>query len=269
MSGPVADKLFDVKLKVERAKRHVAEVEGALRCFYDLGPYKVSTGRDPNTRRLIYYVASVQETPRHLLLAAGDAIQNLRSALDHLAVQLYRAGAGGNERKVQFPIAADAGKYRELVPKMLPGVRQEALDLMDTVEPYKGGKGHRLWVLQELNNADKHRLLLTAGSAFHSIDIGAFGFAELFANGPDWLTAEPPIQFPSAFFRPADNMCPLRAGDVLFTDTPGAQVVERDLFRFNVAFNEPGIVEGEPLLETLQHLTSAVEEVVGHFARQV
>jgi hypothetical protein len=265
MSGPAADKLFGVELKVERAKRHIAEVECALGVFYDLKPYKVHTKRDPQTRKLIYFVASVEETPRHLLLAAGDAIQNLRSALDHLAFQLFLAGAGGKERKVQFPISADTAAYKDAVPRVLPGVRQDALDLLDTIEPYKGGKGHQLWVLQELNNADKHRLLLTAGSAFQSLDLGTYIFSRMITELPDWWPA-PPVPARSLFYRPADRMCPLKAGDELFIDLPDAEEVKGMQFRFNVALNEKGIAEAEPLLETLQRLTSVVEEVVGRFA---
>jgi hypothetical protein len=266
MLGPAADRLFDAKLKIERANRHISEVECALNAFYDLKPYKVRTKRDPQTRRLIYYVASIEETPRHLLLAAGDAIQNLRSALDHLAFQLFLAGVGGKERDVQFPISADATAYKNAVPRRLPGVRQDALDLLDAVEPYKGGKGHQLWVLQELNNADKHRLLLTAGSAFQSLDLGSYMYAKLSAQLPDWWPVETPFPSVPAFYKPSDRMCPLKAGDELFHDEPNAGEVKEMRFRFNVALNEKGIAEAEPLLETLRHLASVVEGVIGRFA---
>jgi len=48
-----------------------------------------------------------------------------------------------------------------------------AINAIDTTEPYQGGKGHSLWVLHKLNNIDKHRLLITVGSAYRSFNVGA------------------------------------------------------------------------------------------------
>jgi hypothetical protein len=38
-------------------------------------------------------------------------------------------------------------------------------------EPYRGGKGHGLWQLNELNNIDKHQLLIPAAAFNHSVDL--------------------------------------------------------------------------------------------------
>ncbi len=64
--------------------------------------------------------------------------------------------------------------------------------------------------------------------------------------------------FPSVFFRPADNLFPLKAGDELFIDAVDAEVNEKMQFRFNVALNEPGITDGKPSLETIHHLADLV-----------
>jgi len=66
----------------------------------------------------------------------------------------------------------------------------------------------------------------------------------------------------SAFFQPADVLFPLKEGDKLFIDAPDAEVNEQMQFRFNVALNEPGIIEGKPLLETVHQLTTLVEGIV-------
>jgi hypothetical protein len=44
-----------------------------------------------------------------------------------------------------------------------------AIAAIDAVQPY-GGRNDVLWHLHELNNIDKHRLILTVGSALHSFD---------------------------------------------------------------------------------------------------
>jgi hypothetical protein len=70
----------------------------------------------------------------------------------------------------------------------------------------------------------------------------------------------------SAFFKPADRLCPLKAGDELFIDMPDAEVDEKLEFRFDVAFSEPQISEGDPVLETLQQIVDLVDGLLTGFA---
>ena len=83
----VDERLKHVTLKMKRAKEHITALERELHAFLKSDPYKVGSKRDPKTRKLIYYVTAVESVPDRLLLIAGDAIQNLISALDHLAYQ--------------------------------------------------------------------------------------------------------------------------------------------------------------------------------------
>jgi hypothetical protein len=71
-----------------------------------------------------------------------------------------------------------------------------------------------------------------------------------------------PIQ---AFVRPADRMFPLKAGDVLFEGAPDTDPDEHMEFRFEVAFGEPQILEGEPLLETVHQMADLIGNVVATF----
>src|SRR5271156_3107684 len=103
-----------ITLKIERAKEHIASLDLEIRRFLNTDPYKVGTKRDPQTRSLIYYITGVDATPACLPLVAGDIIQNLMSALDHLAYQLVMSDTGDsppNQNWIYFPIADDAAKY--------------------------------------------------------------------------------------------------------------------------------------------------------------
>ncbi len=279
------DKLARVRLKIERAKQHVADLDRMLRAFYDTQPYKIGTKRDPNTRKLIYYVTSVEPAPLPILYLAGDAIQNLRSALDHLAFHLWQHGIycpGMAEDRVSFRIFGDAADYAAKFHGAVQGSRQDVIDALDAIEPYKGGKGHQLWVLHRLNNIDKHRELLAAGSAaFRSVNLGAFmtsgrmgaemlkamrRSAEARAKAMPHLPREE-VVLPvlDAYFRPADRMCPLKEGDELFIDAPDAEPNEKMNFRFDVALAEPQVAEGEPLLETIHHIAQLVDQIIVPF----
>jgi hypothetical protein len=59
---------------------------------------------------------------------------------------------------------------------------------------------------------------------------------------------------------------PLKAGDVLFMDFPNAKVNEKIKFGVQVAINEPGICEAEPLLGVLYASISRVRWLVKQFA---
>jgi len=54
---------------------------------------------------------------------------------------------------------------------------------------------------------------------------------------------------------------PLKTGDELLT-IPGSEVEEELKCNFIVAFGEPGVGEGKPLLETLQQMVNLVDNIV-------
>jgi len=162
-----------IKTKIERALVHIGELKSECSRFVESSPYLVQVRRAPLTRRPIYYVASVQHTPHQIALIAGDVLQNLRSALDHLAYQLVVVGKNspGPFSHVYFPIADNAEKYLAERNRKVAGMREYAIAAIDAVKPYQGGND-LLWRLHRLNNIDKHRLLIAVGSAYRSVNVG-------------------------------------------------------------------------------------------------
>lgn len=270
------ERLARIGLKIEWAKQHILNLNFQLKAFFDSNPYEIGTQRDPQTRRLIYYVAGVREVPPPISLAAGDIIHNLRGALDHLAFQLYLIGpggqAGGAGSRIYFPIADDVAKYKAEAPRKIKGLAPAAIKAIDAIEPYKGGqtdKSDTLWRLEKMNNIDKHRLLITIGSQFRSVDVGGDlqrGLQEAIAKGPPELaTTFGTVPKMDLFLQPGNRQFPLKAGDQLFMTPPDAEVDQNRQFRFEVAFGEKQIVEGQPLIETLQHMANMVDNLVISF----
>jgi hypothetical protein len=54
----------------------------------------------------------------------------------------------------------------------------------------------------------------------------------------------------------------LRSGDELLIGGADEEVNEKMQFRFNLAINEPGVIAGKPLLETVHHLADLVSNIV-------
>jgi hypothetical protein len=185
-------------------------------------------------------------------------IQNLRSALDHLAYKLcQQAGtAAGNERHIYFTIAESKTKYDTNKIRQMPGLAAPVVSAIDSIKLYKGGND-LLWQLNELNNVDKHRLIFTVGSLVRSADLGHYIAQSLptpFASMRDQV---------SAFFevKPSDGnytFDPLKVGAEVFSDQTTTEVKEVRL-RFEVVIYEKDVVEGRSLLETMQNMVTEVE----------
>jgi hypothetical protein len=168
------ERLASVRLKIGRAKCHIADLRLALRHFAGSQPYRVDNRPDPATGGPVYFLAGVADVPQAISVIAGDAIHNLRCALDHLAYQLVMVGAGSvPSHHVYFPVVDDPVENKHKFDKDVGGMRPAAADAIRDLEPHKGGKGHRLWVLHKLNNTDKHRLLLAAVSVYRGPNVAA------------------------------------------------------------------------------------------------
>jgi hypothetical protein len=249
--------------KLERAKRHYAELETTLASFFAIKPYKISTRRN-SERKLVYYLSEVTDIPVEMSLITGDVIQNLRSALDHLAYDLWfkEANGQGRDDKIYFPIDKDQASYNRNKAGKTQGITTQSLAIIDSLNPYPGGND-ALWRIHALNNRDKHRLLVTVGSSFQSVDIGAH-MMESMRKMPD-MPANMRDNLPdiSLFLRPADNLFPLKVGDELLIGAVDEEENPKMQFRFMILLYEPGIVEGEPVTEVLTAMIAEVERI-GH-----
>ncbi len=268
----VDERLKQVTSKVKRAKEHISDLEREHRAFFDSQPYEVGTKRDPQSRKLIYYLTRIDPVPECLALIAGDAVQNLMSALDHLAYQIVCSDTGDdppNPNWIYFPIADDAAKYEAKKRGKMEGASQESFDAIDTLKPYKGGND-LLWILYRLNNIEKHRLLFTVGSKAAGVDFMQAMIRGMFPDGepvpPGLEGAKAQMEKMTLIIMPANTGFPLKDGFELFADEPDAEPNPKQQFRFAVALHEPGVVDGKPILETLHQLTTLVEGIVAALA---
>ena len=251
------------RLKIERADKHIEDLKAAIKSFLDSKPYEIGTKRNPETRQLIYYLMKADPVPVNIAAIAGDGLHCLRDALDHLAQQLYLVGTGGTKGyrdKTSFLISPSAKDFKAGLTRKVEGMRKDAIDAIKALEPYPGGKGADLWTLHRINNIDKHRLIVTVGSAFRSMDIGAVAVRMFNQAFPEKKIPDMPL-----FMRPADNMFPLKAGNELFVDAVDAEPNEKIKFTFDIAMHEPAVIEGKPIMETLVQFRDRVNSIIEAF----
>ena len=93
-------------------------------------------------------------------LIIGDVLHNLRGALDLLYFQLVTEGTASS--RTRFPITQGR---QELSGFIQGALKQQQITnviaelLMNTIKPYETGNP-TLWALRELNDRDKHKLLI-------------------------------------------------------------------------------------------------------------
>jgi len=254
-----------IRVKLARAYHHIEELEARIKTFLDDEPYKVGIKPHPEFPDATHhYLASAKPVVRGIPIVAGEVLQQTRSALDHLAWHLVDIGCAKQgivlsrteQKQIGFPIIdTDApAQYEASRKAKVKGMTQAAINVIDKIKPYKGGND-LLWKLNQLNNIDKHRLLIAVGSA-----VGSFSAPRFIMRG---LGIPPELLNFNLIPDPEYRKCPLNEGDELAFGF--GEILDKDeemRFTFEIVFNEAGVVECEPILPLLVQMVDYVNNLV-------
>jgi hypothetical protein len=156
------------RVKIQRAKKHIHELDADIAAFLKANPYRVFTEDEADTGDKVWRVQVGKHPPPRWSAIAGDAVHSLRSALDLLISQLVLANGRTVTDKTAFPIWGAESKYKSGRPGYAKGASKAALDILYALKPYKGGHDG-LWRLHRLDIVDKHRLLLAVVAAHRNV----------------------------------------------------------------------------------------------------
>jgi len=199
-------------LKFKRAQQHMVDIRREARRYANAHPYRLVPIRQPkrydNIRR---YKVEITEQPDPIIaIMLGDFIHNLRSALDHVVVA---ATSPHSKRKnAAFPVSTenlwekdaqrryiirDAARRKSFL-RAIDGLPDEAQTIVIRAQPYQlpdRAQENILALLSRLENADKHRELITIGPGVRWPMIVPTAF--------DGTVMQPPIHFlgPNEFAR--------------------------------------------------------------------
>ncbi|MGD0050780.1 MAG: hypothetical protein ABSD03_03030 [Vulcanimicrobiaceae bacterium] len=161
-----SDPLYGPLLKVDRAKKHIDELNAEVRKFADRNPYRIvlEPSFNPGNPAMVALTLRIREQlPDHLALIVGDIVHNLRSSLDHLVCCLVPNGA--SDKDVQFPFTSSASTLEATIKsRHIDRAKPNAVDAIRGLKPYAGGNDP-LNGIQLLDNMDKHRLLIPVAGA--------------------------------------------------------------------------------------------------------
>lgn len=158
--------LSGVDAKLARSREHLDSLKAELSAIY-ANPDTVGLKKRSDWEYA--FEVSMPEVDR-ICAIAGDAIQNMRAALDYLVWDLVIAANGEPGNHTQFPIFKQRSdflaqamrgskKNRARLDGMHP--RSRALRLIVAVQPYHSPDPDYFWLAQlnRLANADKHHAL--------------------------------------------------------------------------------------------------------------
>jgi hypothetical protein len=263
-----ADKrLASVLAKTERAKCHIEELKRSIEEFLTSDPYDIEPEDDPQPdQRIRCNICRATPIPLKVATIAGDAIQNLRSSLDHLAFQLVSVSSPGGKppdpHKIYFPIADTSAEHPSDVRDKMRGAREDILEAVEATQAYRGGNTD-LWVLKRLNNIDKHRLLLPVVNIVYEVSGMPFLEDQISARFGDHMVDRilSSVRIFGDLNIPIAPLQPLEEGNHFFIPLISKERYEKLEFSYVIYFNEPDTVTA-PIARVINDLSKAADAVI-------
>lgn len=257
--------LEGARAKVERAKQHIRDLDAQRIAFLGDNPYRTTPEFHPEYSATAYFLDEYAPIPEAISLVAGDALHNLRAALDYVVYAFASKGLSPAERaKLYFPISKSAEDYNSESLGKTAGVPKYIKKRIDRLKPYKGGND-LLWGLHRLNIIDKHRLLVTVGVNVTEVEM-ILDTAFLNKAFPGMFTL--PLDLPKQSYKfPAPKPISPMEKDALLYGVKGNFEGDNHIdFTFDIAIGEVEVFEGQLLVETLKELADLVESIVFQFS---
>lgn len=257
---PEPPSLAGPRARLDRAEALIDELNEATRTFTATRPYRAVEVDDTNPLNRRFIFEAVAEVPLQIRVRAGEIVHHTRAALDLLVYQLLLCAGVNDEKRFRqcaFPIVAmhdpndreQVTRYTSRMKKAIDGVKDDARDRIEAVQPWRPGNPgvwSHLSQVEELDNTQKHRLLLTGVVAFRmrNFVLNEKGVTKL---------------IPEAFF-------PIGPGQMIIANgiAPGTPF-DRN-FADDVIFHESGPPSGWPLGHILRNLNAMTRETVEGFA---
>lgn len=222
--------LDGVRQKVKRAEEHLTTIRSQIEDCLDKG--EVFSERNPDDHRLLRFRFDIPQPDPVFNIIIGECLYDLRSALDHIVYQLVLVNGRIPTTDNQFPICrAPQGFDKNLRKDRLCGVSVKAKAVIERLQPYRRNdvpdvNHDPLWVLNHLNNLDKHRTLTVvgvkvAGSVIEFKDHAGSIVSTLRIDQMIRSGTEIPVTIPDSITNPGDMNVYCRGPvHVLFEDAP-------------------------------------------------
>lgn len=230
------------QLKIKRADRHIQELESALTAFLDTNPYTLRIKENPKTGH-IFVNLQAHSLPETVPLILGDAIHNLRVAIELLINQIITNAGGSKGAKItfretreEFSTLRSQGEIHRTNPDLWHFI-------IDTIEPHKGGK-FAAWELNKLDVGDKHHLIIPVLLVTSIQDVVVEDSNKNFVHFANVVVCDDQIT------------------GLVRTAAEKVEIKQHGNPTIAVVFADGEIFEGQPIIPTLLQLSQLTSEAV-------
>ncbi len=242
------------RLKLHRARQHLQTLNAQIASFGERDPYSFVEEHHPERGEHIVRIKINREPPAMWSTTIGDCLQDMRSALDHLAYALAVKHSGEPERPqdIQFPIYGKRCDFRRDRPRRIGLLHPRAQALIQSMQPYRRWQDpdrHVLAVLNDLANIDRHRAIHITPAILTETTVDI-------ASAHNILVENAEVTFGS--FEDGTQI----ARFSIRATGPNAEMHVEVSPEFSIAFDHSGPAKGAFVVESLATLRRGIAEAV-------
>jgi hypothetical protein len=244
---PHQDLFVGPKLKVGRSKQHIADLNSAIGDFLDKHPYRIVIERHQDPGQHAWTIRVRGSMPLDFPLLLGDAVHNLRAALDLLACDLVRLNEG-DTTKVYWPFSETASGFEMAITKRhVDRASPDVVDIVRSLQSYKGGND-ALWGIHDLDITDKHKLLIPVATMAGITDVRL-------------------MQGPGVVHMSGIYVTPVHDGSIVALLPAASNIKVGDEFEaaFKITFGKGQPFARQSVVEILYQLVQTVERIIQRF----
>jgi hypothetical protein len=247
------DRFGQARIKVDRANEHINQFREHWEGFQETEFCRIVVKNDPEGSQSII-VEPTDILPAHLVLCSGDAIHNLRSALDFVISEVL----GWKNTRLAFPFHESRKSLEDsfrTVPEVIDGkmrgkgsnapIEEAVVGLgkfiVEEIKPYREADNF-LWTINALDRIDKHRLFITVVSPFKLQGFRAVDDYDNVFGGEARIIDDKVVMIQSS--------------------QGGIRLEDSGKISAEILFNELRVIEQKPVLTTLLSMRDAVAETI-------
>jgi len=230
------------RMRVARAKKHIGDLDRRIKRFFDAKPYARVTERDVDGLNDVHKVKLTKNFPAGVTSVAAEAIEGLRSALDHAAFATAVLNGVKHSKSAYFPISSSASELDNVIKGRCKDIPPDIVSLFRSFNPYKGGND-LIWALNTACNTSKHGIIVPVGMAAAGVHI-------------NYMTMSGSGAIPVPVWNSEKT-------EIVFATTGLDTKFQCDLnISFFVAFGDVDGVGGQPAIPLLHAMASEVNRIV-------
>jgi hypothetical protein len=240
----MADPLLSAKQRLARANVHIESVNRLKDAFFDTKPCALVIEQSMRGHEELK-VRFNAELPEEITWLTIEAVEGLRSSLDHLAFAIAIAiNQNKPIHRIYFPIGCSNAHFEQLLARYhLSDLPANILSRLREFKPYKGGD-NILWALHAVRCQSVHRLIYPT-------------VAQMSLDSAEWE-----ISRPGPLTIPAPNWNWEKHEIVLAETRPGTQFQYNGELACSIAFGPVEAIGQQDLICTLDVMSALTEKII-------